>query len=284
MVVLSVVLLDVSQRNSIGGPASMNDMDETASASPETMAMDGDMMSYASTILFGTMMTGKAGHRMIGYQFVLDDMDGSLVGTDEISISQILKRFPAAPTDMTMQMHMVMAMYSPTDKLTLAAMIPFVRKEMNNVNADGSTFVERTDGIGDVELRSTYSVLHTPDHRHQLLLNAGIGLPTGSVDATMDGFQLEYCMQVGSGTVSLLPGLTYLGEAMPWGWGADFNPVVRVGRNNRGWRLGNRYEARVWGARQVTSYLSLWAGISGVYWGNVHGSDPRPRSNQRTNS
>ena len=36
MVVLSVVLFDVSQRNSIGGPARMNDMDETASASPET--------------------------------------------------------------------------------------------------------------------------------------------------------------------------------------------------------------------------------------------------------
>ena len=62
---------------------------------------------------FGTMMIGEAGEWMVGYQFMFDDIDGSLVGTNDISISQILKRFPAAPTDMTMKMHMVMAMYSP---------------------------------------------------------------------------------------------------------------------------------------------------------------------------
>ena len=60
---------------------------------------------------FGTMMIGEAGEWMVGYQFMFDDIDGSLVGTNDISISQILKRFPAAPTDMTMKMHMVMAMY-----------------------------------------------------------------------------------------------------------------------------------------------------------------------------
>ena len=264
--VSSIILLALNLRNSVAGPAGKNDMVEAQSASSQMMEMGGDMMSCASMMPFGTMMIGKAGEWMVGYQFMFDDMDGSLVGTDDISISQILKRFPAAPTDMTMKMHMVMAMYSPTDKLTLAAMIPFVRKEMNNVNADGSTFVMHTDGIGDVELRAAYAVVQSPDRRHQLLLNGGIGIPTGAIDATMDGMQLEYCMQVGSGTVSLLPGLTYLGEAMPWGWGADFNPIVRVGRNDRGWRLGNRYEARIWGARQLTSWLTLWAGMSGVYW------------------
>jgi hypothetical protein len=31
----------------------------------------------------------------------------------------------------------------------------------------------------------------------------------------MDGVPLEYPMQLGSGTVSLLPGFTYLGQALP---------------------------------------------------------------------
>ena len=244
------------------------------SGSSPSMVMGDNMMSCAAPMPFGVMMTGQAGRWMISYQFMFEDMDGSRSGMDEISVSQILKRFPMAPTDMTMRMHMLMAMYAPTDKLTLSAMLPFVRKEMGNVMVDGSHFVERTDGIGDVELRAAYSVFQTSDHRHQLLLNGGLGLPTGSIDETMDGFQLEYCMQPGSGTVSLLPGLTYLGQAMPWGWGADFNPIVRVGRNDRGWRLGNRYETRAWGARQITSFVSLWAGLSGAYWGDVHGSDP----------
>jgi hypothetical protein len=58
-------------------------------------------------------------------------------------------------------------------------------------------------------------VYQTKDLRHRLLLKGGLGLPTGSIDATMDGVPLEYPMQLGSGTVSLLPGFTYLGQALP---------------------------------------------------------------------
>ena len=40
-------------------------------------------------------------------------MDGSVVGTDDISVSQILNEFPNAPTDMTMDMHMWLVMDAP---------------------------------------------------------------------------------------------------------------------------------------------------------------------------
>jgi len=56
--------------------------------------------------------------------------------------AQILKQFPATPTEMTMQMHMAMVMYAPTDKLTLSVMVPYVWKEMNNITATGGGFVE----------------------------------------------------------------------------------------------------------------------------------------------
>jgi hypothetical protein len=89
------------------------------------------MMGLPGLVPFG-IMTGEAGRWMVGYQFMFDDMNGSLVGTQEISDSQILKEFPAAPTDMTMQMHMARLMYAPMDELTLSAMVPYVWKEMNN--------------------------------------------------------------------------------------------------------------------------------------------------------
>src|SRR4029450_6086808 len=99
----------------------------------------GEMVMMNSCLMPFGIMTGEAGKWMVGYQFMHEKMDGSLVGTDDISVSEILKQFPNAPTDMTMDMHMWMVMYAPTDRLTLSAMLPYVRKEMNNVSVDGSS-------------------------------------------------------------------------------------------------------------------------------------------------
>lgn len=193
----------------------------------------GNMMGTAGLTPPG-IMVGKAGRWMLGYEFLLDNMDGNLVGTDRISNAAILRRFASTPTNTTMQMHMGMGMYSPTDKLTLMAMAPFIRKSMNHVARDGTRFTELTSGIGDIELRGLYSLFARKELRHRYLVNAGIGIPTGSINRTMGGMRLEYPMQLGSGTVSLIPGFTYIGQALPWGWGAEFIPTLRLGRNSNG--------------------------------------------------
>ncbi len=234
--------------------------------------MGDDMMGAAGLTPPG-IMVGKAGRWMVGYQVTFDKMDGNLVETHRISDVAILDRFEAAPTDMTMQMHMGMVMYAPTDKLTLMAIVPYVRKSMNHVTRDGEHFTERTSGLGDVELRGLYSLYARKDLRHRFLLNAGIGLPTGSINRTMGGMRLEYPMQLGSGTVSLIPGFIYLGQAAPWGWGAEFIPTLRVGRNGNGYRLGNRYQPSVWGARRLTPWLSVSVRADGDVWRNVRGAD-----------
>src|SRR4030095_11793323 len=113
----------------------------------------GEMVMMSPCLMPFGIMTGEAGKWMVGYQFTHEKMDGSLVGTDGISVSQILQQFPNAPTDMTMDMHMWMVIYAPTERLTLSAMIPYVRKEMNMVDVDGGHFVMRGNGVGDLELR-----------------------------------------------------------------------------------------------------------------------------------
>lgn len=233
-----------------------------------------EMMGTPGLVPFDIMI-GQAGKWMVGYQFMFEKMNGNLVGTDDITEEEILQRFFAAPTDMTMQMHMGMVMYAPTDKLTLMATLPYIRKEMNHLTVDGTHFAERTDGIGDIELRGMYSVYETKTLRHRLLLNGGVGLPTGSIDAKMNGMRLEYPMQIGSGTFALLPGFTYLGQALPWGWSADFNPLLRFGRNDNGYRLGNRYQSSVSIARELTNWMSISAGVRGELWENISGLDPQ---------
>lgn len=245
---------------------------KSSDGSSQDAGMGGGMMGEAGLTPPG-IMVGQAGRWMVGYQFMFDKMDGNLVGTNRVSDAKVLEGFMATPTDMTMQMHMGMIMYSPTDRLTLVAMIPYVRKSMNHVTRDGTRFTERTSGIGDIELRGLYSLYARKDLRRQFLLNAGVGLPTGSINRRMGGMRLEYPMQLGSGTYSLIPGFTYLGQAKPWGWGAEFIPTLRVGRNSNGYRLGNRYEPSVWGARQLTRWMTLTARANGEVWQNIRGAD-----------
>ena len=256
-----------------------------ADEEPMTSMKTGDTASRAASVteMMGApglvpfeIMTGQAGKWMVGYQFMFERMDGNLVGSAHISEAKVLQRFFATPTDMKMQMHMGMVMYAPTDKLTLMAMLPYIRKEMNHFTVDGDRFVERTDGIGDIELRGLYSAYatETKDLRQKFLLHGGVGLPTGSINKTMAGMRLEYPMQIGSGTFSLMPGFTYLGQALPWGWAADFNSTVRLGWSKNDYRLGNRYHSSVSITRELTNWMSVSAGARGEFWGNIHRSDP----------
>ena len=254
-----------------GGEAPMTSM-QTGSAGSQAASMT-DMMGAPGLVPFD-VMTGQAGRWMVGYQFMAEKSDGSLIGPREISESKILDRFFAAPTDMTMQMHMAMLMYAPTDKLTLMLTVPYIRKHMNHVTVGGMRFAERTEGLGDIDLRGMYAVHESEDLRHRLLLIGGIGMPTGSINAKMDGMRLEYPMQIGSGTYSLLPGLTYLGQASPWGWAADIHATLRLGRNDNGYRLGDRFESSIAIARELRQGVSLSTGVRGEWWGNIHGVDP----------
>ena len=257
-------------------PASAGEQTMTGdSAQPARRAASMTEMMGAPGLVPFDIMTGQSGKWMFGYQFMFERMNGNLAGSHDISETAILQRFAAAPTDMTMQMHMGMVMYAPSDKLTLMALVPYVRKRMNHLTVNGTPFAEASDGIGDIELRGMYSVYDTNEPRQWFLLTGGVGLPTGSINTTMDGMRLEYPMQIGSGTFSLLPGFTYLGQALPWGWAADFSSTARVGRNDNGYKLGNRYQASVSITRELAHGVSLSGGARGELWKNINGSDPR---------
>jgi len=233
-----------------------------------------EMMGAPGLVPF-EVMAGQAGQWMVGYQFMLEKLDGNLVGTDKISEAEVLNHFSTTPTDMTMRMHMAMVMYAPTDKLTLMAMLPYVSMSMGELHRDGTRSTERSQGSGDLELRGLYSLYAANDLRHRILANFGVGFPTGSISQRdAEGMRMEYPMQTGSGTYSLLPGFTYLGQALPWGWAVDFGSTVRLGRNNIGYRLGNRYQSSVSITRELPNGISLSAGAHAELWENIFGSDP----------
>ena len=238
------------------------------------MSQHPRMRTMMGTPLPFGIMIGRAEQWMIGYQYMAEKLNGLLDGTAGISQGDVLTRFATTPTDMTMQTHMAMIMYAPADRFTVMAMLPYVVMSMGELHRDGTRSTERSKGIGDLELRGLYSLSAATELRHRVLANFGLGLPTGSIDhSDAEGARLEYPMQTGSGTVSLLPGVTYLGEALPWSWGAELNSTERLGRNGHGYKLGNRFEPNLWLERSLAPALSLSAGARGEWWENISGSD-----------
>jgi hypothetical protein len=218
-------------------------------------------------------MLGHGGKWMAAYEYGYEKMNRNLDGTGGISEGEILQNYFAAPTKMSMQMHMGMLMYAATDDLALMATLPYLVKSMEHLTADGERFNERTSGIGDVGLRAQYVIYAQPDLRHRVLLNAGLSLPTGSIDERMNGMRLEYPMQLGAGTVSLIPGVAYLGQAAQWGWGVEFLPNLRIGDNDNGYRLGNDYRLGLWMIRRLNEVANASARVEARRVENIRGAD-----------
>ena len=68
---------------------------------------------------------------------------------------------------------------------------------------------------------------------------------------------LPYMMQLGSGTVDLLPGLTYLhSNNHNFEFSVQAASVIRTYDNSVGYRLGNEYTLNTWVAYQFFGCLS----------------------------
>lgn len=214
---------------------------------------------------------------MFSYRYMFMDMDGNRDGTDQLSDADVLENFPVTPQRMTMKMHMVGFMFAPTDDFTLMAMLPYIYKEMDHINRMGVTFRTNTQGPGDLKLSGLYNVMR--QNRQSLHLNAGVSFPTGSINERDDtpagsNVRLPYPMQLGSGTIDLLPGITYLGQADSWSWGAQAMGVLRLGENDEDYRLGNQLNLTSWFAGKWTDWLSTSVRLNGKTWGNIRGNDP----------
>jgi hypothetical protein len=218
---------------------------------------------------------------MVGYHYMRMDMVGNRKGSNQLSKAEVLNDFNVAPLNMSTAMHMMMLMYAPSDELTLMAMVPYIEKAMDHENSSGVRFTTRSDGIGDLTLKGTYTLYQKEDYSHRLLAQGGLTVPTGSIDEKdvlanpANGEQkLPYPMQLGSGTVDLLPGLTYLGEGDKFAWGTEWRSVLRIGRNSNGYSLGDQHWLSTWLDYKLTDAISPYLRFDGQVWGDVDGSDP----------
>lgn len=233
------------------------------------------------------------GDWMVGLSHMHLEQNGNLQGTTSVSDAQVLAQYPTIHTSMQMDMTMLMVMYGVSDDVTLNFMLPYTTMSMPHVNRAGQRFTTHSSGFGDISLTAITPLFD--DYPHRVQVEAGITLPTGSIDvrdATPSGPNtlLEYPMQLGSGSVDLIGAVTYLGNTDAMNWGLQTRGLLHPYRNARGWSPGDNLTVTGWISPRVTDDFSPSFRLRGQTWGNVRGQDPElnptanPNSNPRLQS
>ncbi|CAF0700948.1 transporter family protein [Candidatus Methylacidithermus pantelleriae] len=237
----------------------------------------------------------RHGEVMLGYHFMYTLMGQYFHGEEQVPlnptlINNILKAITGNPQThghvfsdhMNMDMHMFELMYAPTDNLTLMAMVPYMDMDHFMLHSHEGMLMTHThhaEGVGDVSFTAIWKMLDWDRQRVQL--NLGFSVPTGSITETFPEPIHEhevplrmFLMQLGSGTVDFLPGLTYLGQRGNLSWGMQHLGVIHTGTNDEGYTFGDRYLGTGWVAYQVVpNWVSASVRVQGLAWDRVEGQD-----------
>lgn len=243
----------------------------------------------------------KKGEFMLSARYMRMEMQGNRVGTNSVSPEQIATTVPnqffgrpmqpptlrVVPTQMSMDMYMLGAMYAPSDAVTLMAMTMYGESEMDHITFQGGmgsnrlgTFTTRSSAFGDTKLAALVRLFDNVTHK--VHFNAGVSIPTGSVSerdtilTPMGGtptVRLPYPMQWGSGSWDLEPGVTYSGHEGSWNWGAQARATLRLGNNSANYSLGDRYEATTWLAYGISESFSISTRLKAITQGRIDGQD-----------
>ncbi len=242
----------------------------------------------------------EKGGWMLSYRYMHMSMDGNRNGTKELSPLEISGDFanvtgvgPATlrivPTEMSMNMHMLGAMYGLTDNLTLVGMLNYIDKDMDHVTFAGGNpdlqignFTTRSQGLGDTKFAGLFQLLQNDNHA--LVAKAAISLPTGSVKergtilnpmGALQSVRLPYAMQIGSGTYDFEPALTYSAHQGLWGWGAQYNARIHLGENSQNYALGDKHKLSGWAGYQWHENFAATLRLTGETGGKIDGGDPQ---------
>ena len=222
--------------------------------------------------------THAAGEFMISYAAKRMDMHGMMKDSDSVSNADVRSSggYMMAPTNMTMDMHMIGAMYGLNDDQTLAIMGQYMFNSMR-IKTATTTFKTHSEGFGDTHV----SIIDNLNRfgLEKWIVSYGLSLPTGNTGITDNtpmgtNVKLPYNMQMGSGTYDFIGSATYQDEINDqYSYGVQGRTTIRTGTNDEGYRLGNKYETTAWATRHVNDAFNISALLDVSYKGEINGRD-----------
>ena len=167
-----------------------------------------------------------------------------------------------------------------TEQWSVSLLLPFIRQETDHVaiQAGFEQFTISSEGVGDISLSVSRPLWRSESH--YIMGNLGLSLPTGSIDeigptprVPGTDTQLPFTMQIGSGTFDLAPSLTLGGAGTRLTWGGELRAKVRLGENDRDYRLGNRFAIMGWLRAMPRPWVEPSFKLGFHTWGRIHGED-----------
>ena len=185
-------------------------------------------------------------------------------------------RYMSMPVSMKMDMTMISLMKNINDKLAVMFMIPYLNYSMQSISGNLEKSFMRTQGVGDISVSLAYKLVDKD--AHTLNLQFGITIPTGSIDEKnlmplMGKIKSPYNMQLGTGTYNTIPGFNYTYQKNKFTFGSQGQITLRNGKNDNGYRFGNRYELSVWTSYSLLDWLAPTIRITSLKWDNISGAD-----------
>jgi hypothetical protein len=243
---------------------------------------DADPAGHAPIGVMGDH-THAPGEVMFSYRYMRMRMNGLRDGDDGVSSSHVLNDFLVAPLSMDMEMHMFGMMYAPIERVTLAAMLPYVEMDMRHKTRAGGRFTTFSDGVGDFRIAALIDLWKSGEGHdaHRVHGQLGLSFPTGSItqrDRTPlsagNRVRIPYPMQIGTGTYDFLPALTYRGRDGRIGWGGQARGEIRLNENHADYRVGNEYGLTAWGSYTLSEWVSFSLRAEWTHQVNISGRDP----------
>lgn len=226
---------------------------------------------------------GILGGRMIPQgefhvQYTLGKMNYEEVrlGSEIISFFDVLDLYDAAPLERTEMRHQAVASWGFLDWVTFEASVAWLDYSRDLATEDVLVMNDAT-GISDITagaLIRLYEKDGVVAH-----LNGAVEIPTGSTEKVGPGLDgttrlLPYDMQMGSGSISIVPGATAAIQNEYGTVGAQVLARFRMYDNDRDYRLGDDFRGNLWMAIPAGDHVAINTGIRVHRWGSIEGSDP----------
>lgn len=218
----------------------------------------------------------------VSYRYARMEAQGLKFGKEVFTEDEALELFTFVPLERTAEGHMATISFGATDDVTVSVTGGWVTKTRTSANEE-VFFSTEASGMTDIEADALWQVYDAGPWRGHLQM--GVIIPTGSIDEAGDfpasddfgavsGAQLPYDMQIGTGSLTLVPGLG--GQVMNsvGSVGGQVRGYFAVMDNGRDWKPGNRVEGLVWLAHRFNDVVSASAGVRASAANAIQGADP----------
>jgi hypothetical protein len=85
--------------------------------------------------------------------------------------------------------------------------------------------------------------------------------------------KLTYCMQTGTGTWGILPGMTYTGQSNEFSWGVQVTSDIKVSKNVAGYKFGDGLNLTGWLSHSWNRWISNSLRVGGNAMRRINGYD-----------